>query len=211
MTGDAGPGNVFQYELASSGAAIARGVVGNEGTPIGIDVDAVGAVVYTTGGTTSAQVCLHRIALDGTLAASEACLATCSNPLELFVGPTTIAVACAGDLAIHALDASRRPGPRLPAPAGIALRCAARTATGLIVATAADELARVDLEGGAISGRAPIRAGTLALAIAWDARHVYAGDASGVTVYDASDFRVVASSQSGLGESPVSLVAGPVR
>lgn len=208
MTGD-GPitTNVFVYDITETGSAL-RTTVGEEANPGGIDLDAAGDILYTTSfAGTEATVCYHAVSIDGTLSVASGYVPTCYQPIELFAASSAIVVACAsGEVAVHALDAQRVPGPMRGYSIATSIRGAVMSSDGvLFVATASDEIVRIDTATGAELGRATVRAGTSGLALTSDERHLIAGDSLGAIVYDSHDTEVVATWDGDLAEPATTL------
>jgi hypothetical protein len=210
LAGD-GPGttNILEYQLGPDGTMVSTGAVGTEATPVGIAIDAAGALAYTTSGLMPAQACVHPVNADGTLGVMQCPVGTCAQPLELFVLPDRIVVACTGGMiAAHVLDANGLPTAMVTynEPSGFR---GARISRGVVYAsTGGDELVRVDAVTLAELGRTSLRAGTTGIAVTGDERYVLGGDPLGIAAYDrAAGYAQVAATPGDIGGTAISVVA----
>jgi hypothetical protein len=212
MTGD-GPSttNVFVFGV---GTGISfRGNVGDEASPGGIVLDATGTMLYTTSfAGPDGFVCYRAVEADGALPAASGYIATCGQPRELHLaatlsGTSAVVVCANGDVGVHPIDPAGIPGPVTLLPVASGIRGSAISSNGaLYLATTNDEIVQLDGGTGGEVDRFVARAGTTALAVTPDGRHVLAGDAMGVVAYATLDYSIAATWDGGLGAAVTSLV-----
>src|SRR5262249_49510603 len=155
-------------------------------------------------GLAPAQVCAHPINGDGSLGAMVGCIATCAQPLELYVLADRVIVTCtSGMIASHTLDAMQLPAAAMLTP--LAVR-GTWLGSALYATTTTDELVRLDPLTMTELGRTPVAAGAAALATSADDRFVFAGDPTGVVAYDRDAGYAAVAGPTDIGGAAISIV-----